>query len=111
VRLADGSVVSVGAGDEVIGATPFRVRFVFDPAGKLAAVSLRTDPARYHGPEVFEATRDAVAKALGSPGQSSADDNFIDLRQTTWRTRGIRVDVKYIPGVVVVLHTPDPGGG
>jgi hypothetical protein len=109
-KLADGSVVSLRMDDEVIGATAFRVRLVFDHAGRLAAVSLRTDPARYFGPEVFEATREAVAERLGPAAESSADDNFVDMRQVTWHAGGTRVDVKYVPGVVVVLHTPDPAG-
>jgi hypothetical protein len=107
-RLGDGNVVSLGIDEEPIGSTSFRVRFVFDAAGKLVAVSLRTDPERWHGPEVFAATRDAVAKALGAPAETSADRELIDMRQATWRTPGTRLDVKYIPGVVVVLRTPEP---
>lgn len=105
-KLKDGGVVAVRLRDEVVRGTPFRVRLVFDGGGKLAAVSLRTDPKAWFGPEVFEATRKDVAERLGDPGVSSSDDAFIDMRQVTWRTKRTRVDVKYIPGVVVVLYTP-----
>ncbi len=105
-KLNDGSVVAVKLRDEVVGATAFRVRLVFDAGGKLAAVSLRTDPKSYFGPEAFEAVREDLAGRLGDPGVSSSDDAFVDMRQVTWRTPRSRVDVKYIPGVVVVLYTP-----
>jgi hypothetical protein len=110
-RLADGSVVSLRMDDEVIRGTAFRVRLVFDGARRLAAVSLRTDPWRYSGPGVFDATREAVGEELGPPAETSADDELVDMRQATWRRGGTRVDVKYIPGVVVVLRTPARPGG
>ena len=105
-QLADGNVVSLGLEGEVVGGTEFRVRFVFNPTGRLVAVSLRTDPGRPSGVDAFEATRKAIAARLGAPGDATSDDAFIDLRQVTWRTRRTRIDVKYLPGVVVVLYTP-----
>lgn len=109
-QLADGNVVSLGLEGEVVGGTEFRVRFVFDPAGRLAAVSLRTDPGRPSGVDAFEATRRAIEARLGAPGDATSDDAFIDLRQVTWRTPRTRIDVKYLPGVVVVLYTPAAAG-
>ena len=109
-KLKDGNVIAIGIERHALGSTDFRVRFLFDPAGKLALVSLRTDPRTYAGPEAFEATRKILADALGAPGAASSDDNFIDMRQTSWWTARSRIDAKYIPGVVVVLHSPTDGG-
>ena len=110
LKLPDGNTVALGIQKYAIGATDFRVRFVFDRSGKLALVSLRTDPKAYAKPEVFEATRKALAERLGSPGAESSDDNFVDLRQVSWWTRRDRVDLKYVDGTVVVLYSPTDGG-
>jgi hypothetical protein len=109
-KLADGNVVSLGIEKHAIGSTTFRVRFVFDPAGKLVLVSLRTDPLTYAEPKVFDATRKALSASLGEPAASSSDDNYIDMRQSTWWTRRSRIDVKFIPGVVAVVYAPTDGG-
>jgi hypothetical protein len=109
-KLADGNVVSLWIEKHAIGSTTFRVRFVFDPAGKLAIVSLRTDPMTYAKPEAFKATRDALAGQLGGPRAESSDDNYVDLRQASWWTARSRIDVKYVNGVVVVLYSPTDGG-
>jgi hypothetical protein len=109
-KLADGNTVAVGIEKHEIGATPFRVRFVFDPGGKLALVSLRTDQKTFAGPPVFKETRDVLVAQLGKPGAESSDDNYIDMRQTSWWTKRSRIDLKYIDGVVVVLHSPTDGG-
>ncbi len=109
-KLKDGNEVAIGIEKQAIGATAFRVRFVFDAGGRLVAVSLRTDPKGHFGPDVFEATRKWVEERLGAPAESTSDDGFIDMRQVTWRTPRSRVDVKYIPGVVVVLYTPASAG-
>ncbi len=110
VKLADGNTVAVGIEKHAIGGTDFRVRFVFDPAGKLALVSLRTDPKTYAKPEVFLAARKALEQRLGAPGAESSDDNFVDLRQVTWWTPRDRVDLKHVNGTVVVLYSPTDGG-
>ncbi len=109
-KLADGNVVAVGIEKAAIGATDFRVRFVFDPAGRLVLVSLRTDPKTYAKPEVFHATRRELVARLGAPGAESSDDNFVDLRQASWWTRRDRIDLKYVDGTVVVLYSPTDGG-
>jgi hypothetical protein len=108
--LADGNVVALGIEKQTIRGTEFRVRFVFDPAGKLALVSLRTPPQKYATPEVFAATREALSERLGPPAASSSDDNFIDMRQASWWTARSRVDAKFIPGVVAVIYAPTDGG-
>lgn len=109
-KLADGNVVALAIEKQVVGSTEFRVRFVFDPAGKLALVSLRTDPRTFYGPAVYDSTRKALEETLGKPGQQTSDSNYVDLRQATWWTARSRVDVKYIDGVVVVLYSPTDGG-
>jgi hypothetical protein len=103
-RLADGNVVAAGIDRQVVGGTEFRVRFVLDPAGRLALVSLRTDPNAYFGPEVFERTVKALEPVHGKPNDQTSDDNYIDMRQATWRSDRGRVDVKYIPGVVAIVY-------
>jgi hypothetical protein len=103
-RLADGNVVAAGIDKVTVGDTPFRVRFVLDPSGGLALVSLRTDPKAYFGPDVFKATKKTLEAEHGKPTAETADDNFIDMRQVTWKTAHARLDLKYIPGVVVILH-------
>ncbi|HEY6100826.1 MAG TPA: hypothetical protein VIW03_15420 [Anaeromyxobacter sp.] len=103
-KLADGNVVAAGIEGHTVGANPFRVRFVFEPDGKLALVSLRTDPRTYAGPDAFQATRTALLAQLGPPEAETADGAFIDMRQVTWKSARGRVDLKYIPGVVVILH-------
>lgn len=104
VTLADGNVVAAGIDGFVLAARSFRVRFVFDPAGKLVLVSLRTPERDYAKPDLLEAVSKAVEDRLGPPTERTRDDQFIDMRQVTWKGPTGRVDVKYIPGVVVVLH-------
>jgi hypothetical protein len=107
VKLADGNVLAMEAPDEEVGGFSFQVRLVFDGAGKLALVSLKSDPARNLRPEAFDSIRKAMTEKLGRAGAYSSDDNFIDLRQETWRTARTRVDVKYLPGTVVVMYSPN----
>jgi glucose/arabinose dehydrogenase len=109
-KLPDGNTVSIGIDEHAVGATKLRVRFVFDPAGRLALVSLRTDPKTYAEPAAFDATRKALTAEHGQPGASSSDDNFVDLRQVSWWTARDRIDLKYVNGVVVVLYSPTDGG-
>lgn len=104
VTLKDGNVVAAGIARHDVAGVSFRVRFVFDPRAGLALVSLRTpekDPAT---PERFAAVEKALVERFGPAAQRGADDNFVDMRQTTWKTATGRVDVKYIPGTLVILH-------
>jgi hypothetical protein len=104
IALADGNVVAAGIERDELAGVAFRVRFVFHPKGGLALVSLRTDEKDPATPARYEAVQRALAERLGRPAERDVDGNFIDMRQTTWRTPSGRVDVKFIPGTLVVLH-------
>jgi hypothetical protein len=106
--LADGNTVAVAIDRYPVLDQKLRVRFVFS-GGKLALVSLRTQPDRYAQPEYFAEVEKHLAAGFGGPGESSTDDNFIDLRQTRWRLPTRTADLKYIPGVVVILYYPAAG--
>lgn len=104
LKLADGNTVSAGIERHELGGHAFRVRFVFE-GGKLALVSLLAGHEKYVGLEAFDALHKVLAERLGGPGESSKDDAFIDMRQVRWdRPRG-RVDLKFIPGKLVILHS------
>jgi hypothetical protein len=105
--LADGNVVAVGIEKHLLDGQSLRVRFVF-AGGRLALVSLRTPPDAYAQPEAFTRLQERLTAELGPPAAQDADDNLIDLRQTRWVRGGTAVDLKYIPGVVVVLYHPSP---
>lgn len=105
LELADGAVVAVRIDRQEIAGHPFRVGFVFE-GGKLALVSLRTPQDRPAGAEVYEGLAKLLGDRFGARGERSADDNFVDLRQTRWRLARGAVDLKYVPGVIVVLYHP-----
>ncbi|MBI5070726.1 MAG: hypothetical protein HZB56_21090 [Deltaproteobacteria bacterium] len=109
-RLADGNTISAGIERHELGGQAFRVRFVFE-GGKLALVSLVAGHEKFVGAEVFEALGKVLAERFGEPGTATRDDAFIDMRQVRWdRPRG-RVDLKFIPGKIVILHSrPEPPG-
>jgi hypothetical protein len=104
LTLADGNVVAAGIDSYVLAATEFRVRFVFDPSGGLVLVSLRTPEKIYAKEVLLPAIEKAVADRIGPATSRSSDKEFIDMRQVTWKGPTGRVDIKYLPGVVVVLH-------
>lgn len=104
VPLEDGNVVAAGIDRVELAGTALRVRFVFDGKGRLVLVSLRTDERDYAGADRLGPIESALASRLGPPTERSAVDDFVDQRQVTWRTASGRVDLKYIPGVVVILH-------
>ena len=56
VRLEDGNTVTVGIDGHSFEGLAFRVRFIF-AKGKLALVSLRTDPAKYVDAPAYEKLR------------------------------------------------------
>lgn len=105
LKLADGNVVAAEIERHAVATHPFRVRFVF-AGGKLALVSLRTPESTYAGPGVFEEVRRALELGLGAPALATSDQNFIDMRWVRWSVGRSHVDLKYIPGVVVILHHP-----
>jgi hypothetical protein len=104
VALADGNVVAAGIDRHELAGVVFRVRFVFHPSGGLVLVSLRTDEKDRATPERFGAVEKALAGRLGPPTERGQDDSFVEMRQATWKGERGRIDVKYIPGTLVVLH-------
>jgi hypothetical protein len=108
VRLPDGNTVSAGIDGLAWEGLTVNVRFVFE-GGKLALVSLRTPQNQYVEAATYDRLRKALSERWGDPLESTADSQFIDLRQTRWDRGGIRSDLKYIPGVVAVVHYPRPG--
>jgi hypothetical protein len=104
LKLADGNTVSVGIERHELGGHAFRVRFVFE-RGRLALVSLATGHEGFVGAEAYQALARVLAERFGEPGVATQDDAFIDMRQVRWdRPRG-RVDLKFIPGKIVILHS------
>lgn len=108
IVLPDGNVVAVGIDEHVVASTKLQVRFVFDSA-KLALVSLRSPEKSPATPDTYVTLAKHLAKELGGPGEETKDDNFVDMRQTRWNVGGTRIDLKYIPGVVVILYSPLSG--
>lgn len=104
ISLADGNVVAAGIDRHVVAATAFRVRFVFAPAGGLALVSLRTPESAPATPEAMAAVEKALSDRLGPPTARGETNDPIEQRQVTWKGPTGRVDLKYIPGTLVVLH-------
>jgi hypothetical protein len=104
-KLADGKVVAAGIDGYTMASQAFRVRFLFD-RGKLALVSLRTPQEKYADAAAYEQFRKYLGEELGGPGEATRDDNFVDLRQTRWKGPGTTVDLKFIPGVVVIQYYP-----
>ena len=107
VKLADGNVIAVRIDAFAFEGLPFEVRFVFE-GGKLALVSLRTPQRTYVDAGAYTRLRDALVKRWGPPLEETADANFIDLRQARWNRGANRADLKYIPGVVAIVHYPRP---
>jgi hypothetical protein len=110
VVLADGNVVAVGIDGVALGADRFEARFVFE-AGRLALVSLRSPPRTYAPADRYAALATRLAAELGHPGVETRDDALIDVRQRRWELGATRVDLKYVPGTVVILYSPgdEPG--
>jgi hypothetical protein len=108
IVLADGNVVAVGIDGWALGADRFQVRFVFE-AGRLVLVSLRSPERTYAPAERYAALAACLSAELGAPGEETRDDALVDVRQRRWDSGATRVDLKYIPGTVVVLYSPRPG--
>lgn len=107
VKLADGNTIAVGIDGFAFEGLTFDVRFVFT-GGKLALVSLRTPAKKPVDAEAYTRLRDALVKSWGAPLEETTDDAFIDMRQARWDRGPDRADLKYIPGVVAVVHYPRP---
>ena len=107
VKLADGNTIGAAIDGFAFEGLTFDVRFIFE-GGKLALVSLRTPQKKYVDADGYTRIREALVKKWGQPLEDTRDDNFIDLRQTRWNRGAERVDLKYIPGVVAIVHYPRP---
>jgi hypothetical protein len=107
VKLADGNAVAVGIDGMAWEGLTFDVRFVF-AKGRLALVSLRTPQKKYVDAEAYVKLRDALTSQWGPPLEETKDDAFVDLRQTRWNRGPDRADLKYVPGVVALVHYPRP---
>jgi len=107
VKLADGNTIPVGIDGYAFEGLSFDVRFVF-AGGRLALVSLRTPAKKPVDADAYVRLRDALVKAWGEPLEDTKDDAFIDMRQTRWNRGAGRADLKYIPGVVAIVHYPRP---
>lgn len=108
--LADGSAVAVAIPSHTVAAQVFRVHFVFQRGG-LALVSLRSPPDQTAPADAFEKLEKHFETQLGPPAERSRDAGLVDMRQTRWDVGRTRVDLKYIPGVIVILHSPRTAGG
>ena len=107
VKLADGNTIPVGIDGYAFEGLSFDVRFVFE-GGRLVLVSLRTPAKKPVDAESYVRLRDALVKSWGEPLEDAKDDAFIDMRQTRWNRGAGRADLKYIPGVVAIVHYPRP---
>ncbi|HET8724625.1 MAG TPA: hypothetical protein VFM53_10525 [Anaeromyxobacteraceae bacterium] len=107
LALPDGNVVGAGIDGQTWEGLKVNVRFVFSN-GRLALVSLRTEQNRYVDAETYAALCDRLRAHWGAPLEESKDDAFVDMRQVRWTRGPDRVDVKYIPGVIAVVHYPTP---
>lgn len=107
VKLADDNTIEARIDGFAFEGQTFDVRFIFE-GGKLALVSLRTPQKTYVDADAYGRLREALVKAWGAPLEDTADANFIDMRQTRWNRGADRADLKYIPGVVAIIHYPRP---
>lgn len=107
VKLADGNTIPVGIDAYAFEGLTFDVRFVFT-GGKLTLVSLRTPAKKPVEAEAYARLRETLSKQWGPPLEDFQDDAFIDMRQARWNRGPDRVDLKYIPGVVVMIFYPRP---
>ena len=109
VKLADGNVIAAAIDGFAFEGLNFDVRFIFTK-GKLSLVSLRTPQKQPVDADAYARLRDALVKKWGPPLEETKDDAFIDMRQARWNRESGRADLKYIPGVVVLIHYPRPPG-
>lgn len=105
LKLADGNTVSLRLDGLQLVGQRLRAGFVFGE-GKLALVSLRTLEGDHPSTETFKAAATLLGEAFGAPGTATSDDSVVDLRQVSWELPRGGVDLKYIPGVMVILYRP-----
>ena len=107
VKLADGNSIAARIDAYAFEGLTFDVRFIFE-GGRLALVSLRTPAKKPVDAEAYVRMRDALVKLWGTPLEETKNDAFIDMRQARWDRGADRADLKYIPGVVVIVIYPRP---
>jgi hypothetical protein len=107
IKLADGNVVAAAIEEHSVAGRPFRVRFVFEGA-KLAIVSLRTPEGSYADDKAYDELRAHLRGRLGEPSYGVTEKPFVEQRQTRWALREGVVDLKAIPGTVVLMYSPPP---
>ncbi len=107
IRLADGDVVAAGVDGQVVAGHPLVVRFVFTDGG-LSIVSLRSPAGAYAGERVYRDLQAHLKGRLGAPTYEVVEKPFVEQRQTRWAlARGV-VDLKAIPGTVVLMYSASP---
>jgi len=107
LELADGNVVAAGIDAHAVAGHPLRVRFVFE-GGKLAIVSLRTPELTKASGKIYEELQRHLRGRMGQADYDVKEEPFVEQRQTRWtRARGI-VDLKSVPGTVVVMYSAPP---
>jgi len=109
VQLVDGNVIAAAIDGFPFEGLNFDVRFIFT-GGKLSLVSLRTPQKQPVDADDYARLREALVKSWGAPLEETKDDAFIDMRQTRWNRGSSRADLKYIPGVVVLMYYPRSPG-
>ncbi|HUL60261.1 MAG TPA: hypothetical protein VLU43_13345 [Anaeromyxobacteraceae bacterium] len=102
LMLKDGNDVAVGIDHHLVEGREFRVRFVFHE-GRLVIVSLRTPERTPALADAYQALDRHLAALIGRPGEHTADDSFVDMRQTRWNVGRSIVDLKYVAGALVVM--------
>lgn len=107
-RLADGAVVAAGIEAHPVGPLTYRVRFLFRE-GRLALVSLKSLPGRPAGGDDYEALKGRLAAETGRSGQERAPEAQVDYREVRFSAGLTAVDVKYLPGTLVLLYHPSGG--
>jgi hypothetical protein len=102
LKLADGTVVAAGIDGVTEEGIRLDARFLFSN-GHLVLVSLRTPHGEPADAAVYGRMRAALETRWGAPAETSSDDEFVDVRETRWVLDSRRADLKFIPGVVVLL--------
>ena len=104
-KLADGKVVAVELQGIALGGLTLRAHFLFE-GGRLALVSLKNLPARLAEGSDYDAVRARLAQETGQPGEERSQDVSVDFREVRFSAGGTAVDVKYLPGALVLLYHP-----
>jgi hypothetical protein len=85
IRLEDGNTVTVGIDGLAFEGLTFRVRFLFEK-GKLALVSLRTEPDKYVDAPAYEKLRKALVDRPSRPPRTTTSSTCARHAGTAART-------------------------